>query len=176
MRNTPYYEDHFDGPIIDSQPLATIKHNPSTAPSTSFRAWLRAGSAGERVEQVTPGGTKRYIMGQGQVMSEYNGSGSLIYNYIYANGKRIARKKGGNIDYYHNDMLGSARRMTSVSGWERDYYPFGQDRAATGSGNEYKFTGKEDDGHGLYYFGARYYDPELGRCPAFGGIITGFCA
>ena len=27
----------------------------------------------------------------------------------------------------------------------------------------YKFTGKELDGSGLYYFGARYYDKSLGR-------------
>lgn len=27
----------------------------------------------------------------------------------------------------------------------------------------YKFTGKEKDATGLYYFGARYYDPAIGR-------------
>jgi RHS repeat-associated protein len=69
-------------------------------------------------------------------------------------------RAGVTIDYYHNYILGSARRMTSYSTWERHYYPFGQDRSATGSGNEYKFTGKEED---VYYFGARFYDPELGR-------------
>ena len=29
--------------------------------------------------------------------------------------------------------------------------------------NNYKFTGKEQDMTELYYFGARYYDPEVGR-------------
>jgi len=29
--------------------------------------------------------------------------------------------------------------------------------------NHYKFTGKEEDITELYYFGARYYDPEVGR-------------
>ncbi len=28
---------------------------------------------------------------------------------------------------------------------------------------KYRFTGQEKDGSGLYYYGARYYDPELGR-------------
>ena len=42
--------------------------------------------------------------------------------------------------------------------------PFGQDRSASGTGNEYKFTGKEwDEESGLYYFWHRYYDPEIGR-------------
>lgn len=27
----------------------------------------------------------------------------------------------------------------------------------------YKYTGKEKDATGLYYFGARYYDPAIGR-------------
>ncbi len=84
----------------------------------------------------------------------------------------------------------------SQRGWHRDYrsaaeippkgntkcrgYPFGNDKDAAGTGNEYKFTGKEwDDESNLYYSWHRYYrsvaeippegntkcrdDPELGR-------------
>jgi len=47
------------------------------------------------------------------------------------------------------------------------YYPFGRISSHTGSlANTHKFTGKELDsetGLGLYYFGARYYDPGIGR-------------
>ncbi|MBD3330563.1 hypothetical protein GF354_03455 [Candidatus Peregrinibacteria bacterium] len=47
----------------------------------------------------------------------------------------------------------------------RDYYPFGE--SVTASGDEeslYQFTGKEKDSNtGLIYFGARYYDPGIGR-------------
>ena len=42
------------------------------------------------------------------------------------------------------------------------YYPFG----ATRSGSvptDIKFTGQRMDDHGLYYFNARYYDPQTGR-------------
>jgi RHS repeat-associated protein len=35
--------------------------------------------------------------------------------------------------------------------------------SVTGSSKDYFFTGKEKDASGLYYFGARYYDPEVGR-------------
>jgi RHS repeat-associated protein len=47
----------------------------------------------------------------------------------------------------------------------RDYYPFGQDRvASTTDETAYQFTGKEKDSNtGLIYFGARYYDPSIGR-------------
>jgi RHS repeat-associated protein len=47
----------------------------------------------------------------------------------------------------------------------RDYYPYGQ--AYTIAGNDqtaYQFTQKElDNVTGFYYFGARYYDPSIGR-------------
>jgi RHS repeat-associated protein len=47
---------------------------------------------------------------------------------------------------------------------EYDYEPFGG-TTATGLAltNSYKFTAREDDGTGLYYYRARYYHPALGR-------------
>ncbi len=49
-----------------------------------------------------------------------------------------------------------------------DYYPFGLSLRSivTDEDARYKFTGKELDKEGeldWYYFGARYYDPEIGR-------------
>jgi RHS repeat-associated protein len=50
-----------------------------------------------------------------------------------------------------------------------DYYPFGAERRSMINANQsahLRFTGKELDNDldlGLYYFGARYYDPEVGR-------------
>ena len=48
------------------------------------------------------------------------------------------------------------------------YYPFGLtvDQVETGYENKYKYNGKElEDDHNLnwYHYGARYYDPQLGR-------------
>jgi RHS repeat-associated protein len=43
-----------------------------------------------------------------------------------------------------------------------EYQPFGES-STTGSEEDYQFTGKEKDASGLYYFGARYYDPQVGR-------------
>ena len=37
----------------------------------------------------------------------------------------------------------------------------------------YLFTGKEKDSSGLYYYGARYYDPELGRFISADPILDG---
>jgi RHS repeat-associated protein len=43
-----------------------------------------------------------------------------------------------------------------------EYQPFGES-STTGSEEDYQFAGKEKDASGLYYFGARYYDPQVGR-------------
>jgi RHS repeat-associated protein len=58
--------------------------------------------------------------------------------------------------------------MTDTNGtvvWRADYKPFGEEQSVTQSPeNVMKFVGKEKDKEtGLYYFGARYMKPEIGR-------------
>jgi RHS repeat-associated protein len=44
------------------------------------------------------------------------------------------------------------------------YEPFGATTmTGIGNANPYKFTGREEDGTGLYFYRARYYHPSLGR-------------
>jgi RHS repeat-associated protein len=74
--------------------------------------------------------------------------------------------------YYITDHLGSTRAVVDDGGnvlETFDYYPFGllmPKRNTAGANTIEKFTGKERDTEGnlnLDYFGARYYDPALGR-------------
>ncbi|KGO87064.1 hypothetical protein Q765_07580 [Flavobacterium rivuli WB 3.3-2 = DSM 21788] len=74
----------------------------------------------------------------------------------------------GNIYYYHPDHLGSSNYITDINGQPYQFYlnlPFGETMAEQHSLTEdyatpYKFNGKELDSEtGLYYYGARYYDP-----------------
>ncbi|MGB4492808.1 MAG: RHS repeat-associated core domain-containing protein, partial [Halanaerobiales bacterium] len=76
--------------------------------------------------------------------------------------------------YFHHDNLGSTRLMTDGAGnvvMEQDYMPFGEDLPVVGQtevmdkeAEGYKYTGqKEVISIGLYYYGARYYDPSIGR-------------
>lgn len=64
---------------------------------------------------------------------------------------------GSNID---TDETGAVMEMT-------DYYPFGEirvDQTTSSYKDTYKFTGKElDPETNLYYYGARYYNPAIGR-------------
>jgi RHS repeat-associated protein len=70
----------------------------------------------------------------------------------------------------HPDHLGSTSRVTNQGGSQVRvirYDPWGYSQASWGSGTalvKYTYTGKEfDAGTGLMYYGARYYDPALGR-------------
>jgi RHS repeat-associated protein len=75
------------------------------------------------------------------------------------------------IFYYHvGDHLGSSNLVTDRNGalvQHREYWAFGQQRVRSESAQDYvfnRYTGQVfDDETGLYYYGARYYDPELGR-------------
>lgn len=61
--------------------------------------------------------------------------------------------------------MGSTRLITNESGnvvTEIAYNPFGES-AVTGEEDSYLYNGKEKDSSGLYYYGARYYDCEIGR-------------
>lgn len=114
----------------------------------------------------------------GRVLCELNTFGGITAKYYYFNGQLLARKAGTTVSYYHNDHLGSPRAMTNSSGtviWSQDYYAFGKEYGAIASGNLYKFNGKPLEAeYGLYYYGARYYNPQTGRfisCdPVLGGL------
>ncbi|MFH2112436.1 MAG: RHS repeat-associated core domain-containing protein [Candidatus Bathyarchaeota archaeon] len=63
------------------------------------------------------------------------------------------------------DHLGNTRLKTDASGnviYESNYEPYGPGYSKSGL-EEFRYTGKQEDATGLYYFGARYYDPVTGR-------------
>jgi RHS repeat-associated protein len=66
-----------------------------------------------------------------------------------------------------SDALGTTVTLADSSGTaqtEYSYEPFGATTASgTASGNELRYTGREDDGTGVYYYRARYYHPQLQR-------------
>jgi RHS repeat-associated protein len=67
--------------------------------------------------------------------------------------------------YYHPDQLGSTSYGTNEDGRvvaHQEYFPSGETWVDEGGSNPaYQFTGKElDQETGLYYYGARYYNPK----------------
>jgi len=77
-------------------------------------------------------------------------------------------RQGGTLYYLLTDHLGSTALVTNASGGvvgQQRYYPYGAGRPTdTTLPTDYRFTGQRREGTiGLYDYGARFYDPALGR-------------
>jgi RHS repeat-associated protein len=110
--------------------------------------------------------TTTYIYSGLNVLYEENTTGKAAY--IYGPTGRMAKRTTiqgeSNTFYYHTDHLGSTRLVTDASKAiieDIRYHPFGEPVATDEESHLY--TGKERDSTGLYYYEARYYDPDLGR-------------
>ena len=103
-----------------------------------------------------------------------------LTKYVYAGNNRIARSDSSPdsffrlqaTSFYLHDHLGSTALSLTRDGKVTEQlanYPFGHLRFERYADtlthpSDYKFTGKEtDEESGLIYFGARYYNPEIGR-------------
>jgi len=123
---------------------------------------------GQRVKKVEGSNTRYYVTSGPRVFAEYDGSQTLRMEHIYGRDGRLATLKPGDDLYYVvDDHIFSQRKLMDDSADEdqaRNFLPYGtQTGPSSGNVSDYEFAGKEKDGPGLYYFGARYYDPELGR-------------
>jgi RHS repeat-associated protein len=128
---------------------------------------------GRRVRSWTRDrGTSYYIYGQSErVIAELDSTGSTTVRYIHGEDRILAQVRDGSVSYYHADGLGSPVRLTEAGGdtaASYEYCAFGsRHRAWELVPIRYLFTEKEWDElgqmGGLYYFGARYYDPTIGR-------------
>ncbi len=98
------------------------------------------------------------------------GTDSTTKKYVRANGRYIARVDSVNggtaqVSYYHTDQLGSTRAVSGANSATMKYEAYGKLIESAGAIGSHKnrFTGKPIDSTGLYYYGARFYDPEIGR-------------
>ena len=107
----------------------------------------------------------------------YFGSNNDTYSYNWQDGiRRVAAANqepdsyGELAYYYHSDHLGSTSYVTDANGavsQHVEYVPFGEifieELSSSAKLNTpFLFNGKElDEETGLYYYGARYYDPRL---------------
>ncbi len=105
----------------------------------------------------------------------YFGSNNDTYGYNWQDGIRRFAAANQEPDsygelayYYHSDHLGSTSYVTDANGevsQHVEYVPFGEvfieELSSSAKLNTpYLFNGKElDEETGLYYYGARYYDP-----------------
>jgi RHS repeat-associated protein len=128
---------------------------------------------GKRVEKST-GILYWYGMGSDPLdETDLTGSGTnpIFNEYVFFNGKRIARRNSSSmVFYYFSDHLGSSRAVVqggqTTACYDADFYPFGGERTpfTNSCPQNYKFTGKERDSESsLDAFGARQYSSATGR-------------
>ncbi|TBU74091.1 RHS repeat domain-containing protein [Phytopseudomonas daroniae] len=123
---------------------------------------------GMRVLQEQGGVRKVSFYGQAGLLLEEDLATNKRKEYIYAGGELIAHGGSDGTLYYHNDHLGSPVAASNAQGalqWRTHFRPYGE-RQAEGGANvgSIGYTGHmQDDGSGLVYAGARYYDPVVGR-------------
>jgi len=129
--------------------------------------------AGLRIKKQATNGTTYYIFDTGDNVL-FEQEGKEYTRYVYVNGRHFARIDG-NLDtgeskkyFIHTDHLGSTVAVTDETGkkvWDTEYCPFGKTAAVEGELKKAaKFTGKDfDEDVNLWYYGARWYDQEVGR-------------
>jgi RHS repeat-associated protein len=88
--------------------------------------------------------------------------------YIYVNNTHLAKIDAlGDYYFYVCDALGSPIKILDADGdvvKEETFKAFGEELISSGNYmDNHRFTGKEYENSDVYYFGARYYDPLLGR-------------
>ena len=126
---------------------------------------------GYLAERIQGSDMVKYINDGMHCIAKYNGSGSLIEEFVYgANIDEVLCKisASGNFSYYHQDALESVVAITDESSAiaaSYQYDVFGKERLQSGTlSNEILFTGRWlDSVTGLYNYRARWYDGRTGR-------------
>jgi RHS repeat-associated protein len=120
---------------------------------------------GRRATKTTNGQTQAYQYDGADIIRDANAE------YVQGPGiDNVLDRKDtatGNNEYYLKDHLGSTIALTDQSGnitTQYAYSPFGQvAKIGANSNNYFEYTGRENDGAGLYFYRARYYSPDQKR-------------
>ncbi|MFI0416546.1 MAG: RHS repeat-associated core domain-containing protein, partial [Candidatus Thiodiazotropha sp.] len=114
-------------------------------------------------------GIVRYTYDDGSVLLQTDDTGATLAKYDYGPDRLLSLEQVTEGEqFYHFDALGSVVNLSRPDGSLQARYQYdawGNERASTGSSwNRFAFTGHEkDEETGLYYFKARFYDPQVGR-------------
>jgi RHS repeat-associated protein len=123
---------------------------------------------GRRITKTTNGETKSYLHDGNDIVAEVKG-GAVTATYLRGQNidEPFVRQSASGNEYYHLDAQGSTMSLTDAGGMVRTSYSYDAygNTSITGiaSANPFQYTGRENDGEGLYYYRTRYYTPALHR-------------
>ena len=125
---------------------------------------------GRRIKKVSSAGTSIYAYDGDNLVEETNSTGAAVARYSQGLniGEPLAMLRSSATSYYQADGPGSVTSLTNAAGTAAQNYTydsFGNIIATSGSiVNNFRYTGREwDTETSLYYYRARYYDPQTGR-------------
>jgi len=123
-------------------------------------------SFGRRTSKTINGVTTNFLYDGRNPIQE--AQGASIYSILTGLGvdERYARSESVGRYYFLTDALGSTLALTDSSATVQQTYayePYGEVTATGSSNNPYQYTGRENDGTGLYYYRARYYSSAIKR-------------
>jgi len=135
---------------------------------TGLTASFTYDSFGRRTGKTVNGTTTNFVYDGLNPVQEKNGA-TVTANLLTGLGidEFFTRTEGGVARSLLPDALGSTIALGDGTGTlqtQYTYEPYGlTTQTGTASNSSYKFTGREDDGTGLFYYRARYYQPRFQR-------------
>jgi RHS repeat-associated protein len=135
--------------------------------SPSVTASFQYDARGRRKSKTVNGVTTDFLYDGHSVVQELSG-GSVQANLLLGSGiDEVLQRTDTSTSSFLADGLGSTLALTDNTGTvqtEYTYEPFGNTTTSgAASTNSSQYTGRENDGTGLYYYRARYYHPRLQR-------------
>ncbi len=124
---------------------------------------------GHRIVKDMGGSVVRYAYDGNSVLLETDNTGATLAKFDYGPDRLLSMNHATEgRAYYLFDALGSVANLTNTAGGIQARYQYdawGNYRSTAGNSfNRFAFTGHEKDNEtNLYYFKARFYDPETGR-------------
>lgn len=129
-------------------------------------ASFRYDALGRRVQRVVNGLSTGYLYDGVQAVAEFGANEATLLTGL-AIDEAIGRFAASGERTLLTDALGSVVAETRADqsiGTVYAYSPYGETvRSGEDSGNSTQYTGRENDGTGMYYYRARYYEPTQRR-------------
>jgi len=145
-----------------------IEINGFTSGCRPLTASFKYDAMNRRIQKTINGRTIEYIYDGNDIVAEIE-NGVLSATYIRSlNIDEVFGRDGAEgTRYFIVDGLGSVMGLIDGNGLARTTYVYDPYGNTTISGdidnNPFQYTGRENDGTGLYYYRSRYYDPKMGR-------------
>jgi RHS repeat-associated protein len=141
--------------------------NRLVAMSGGATATFNYDTLGRRTSKTLNSVVSQFVYDGNDVLAEIGG-GAVGASYLRSLNvdEPFIRQTSSGSEYYHADALGSSLALSNTQGESATTYayePFGKTTVTGGSSNTFQFTGRENDGSGLHYYRARYYDASRTR-------------